>query len=71
MTSVGSSAVRAVIEEYQPLLGLHGHVHESSAAEHLGRTLCINPGSEYTNGTLMCAIVVIADTDVKYQLISG
>lgn len=71
MTSVGSSAVRAVIEEYQPLLGLHGHVHESRAAEHLGRTLCINPGSEYTNGTLMCAIVVITDTNVEYQLIAG
>jgi Icc-related predicted phosphoesterase len=71
MTSVGSSAVRAVIEGYQPLLGLHGHVHESKAAQHLGRTLCINPGSEYTNGTLMCAIVVVADTNVEYQLVAG
>jgi Icc-related predicted phosphoesterase len=71
MTSVGSSAVRAVIGEYQPLLGLHGHVHESRAAQHLGRTLCINPGSEYTNGTLLCAIIALADTNVEYQLVAG
>jgi Icc-related predicted phosphoesterase len=71
MIPVGSSAVRAVIEEYQPLLGLHGHVHDSKAAEHIGRTLCVNPGSEYTNGTLMCALLIVADTDVKYQFVSG
>jgi uncharacterized protein len=71
MTSVGSSAVRAVIGEYQPLLGLHGHVHESRAAQHLGRTLCINPGSEYTNGTLLCAIIALTDTNVEYQLVAG
>ena len=28
----GSTAVRAAIERYQPLLGLHGHIHESQAA---------------------------------------
>jgi uncharacterized protein len=57
MTSVGSAGVRALIEEVQPVLGLHGHVHESAAAQSLGRTLCVNPGSEYGDGILRGAIV--------------
>ncbi len=52
MVSVGSIAVRAAIEKYQPLLGLHGHIHESRSAQKIGRTLCINPGSEYGEGVL-------------------
>jgi uncharacterized protein len=71
MTSVGSTAVRAVLEEYQPLLGLHGHVHESRAAQRLGRTTCINPGSEYTTGTLLCAIVSVRGERVDYQFVAG
>jgi Icc-related predicted phosphoesterase len=61
MASVGSTAVRAFIEERQPLIGLHGHVHESKAATYLGRTLCLNPGSEYTLGTLCGALVSLGD----------
>ena len=52
MAPAGSKAVREAIEKYQPLLGLHGHIHESRAAQKLGRTLCINPGSEYGEGVL-------------------
>ncbi len=52
MASVGSTAVRAAIEKYQPLVGLHGHIHESRSAQKIGRTLCINPGSEYGEGVL-------------------
>ena len=44
---VGSKATRKAIEKYQPLLGLHGHIHESSGERKIGRTLCVNPGSEY------------------------
>ena len=40
---VGSTAVRAAIERYQPLLGLHGHIHEAHASCKIGRTVCINP----------------------------
>ena len=47
---VGSSAVREVIEEVQPILSLHGHIHESRAAVRIGRTLAVNPGSSYTEG---------------------
>jgi uncharacterized protein len=57
MHSVGSRTVREAIERHQPTLGLHGHVHESAAAQELGRTLCINPGSEYGEGVLRGALV--------------
>jgi Icc-related predicted phosphoesterase len=52
MIPVGSKAVRRAIEKYQPLLGLHGHIHESRSAQKIGRTMCINPGSEYGEGVL-------------------
>ncbi len=72
MVPVGSTAVRSFIEATQPLLGLHGHVHESRAAESIGRTLCINPGSEYTEGTLAGAIVTLGDrTVLAHQLVVG
>jgi uncharacterized protein len=57
MASVGSKAVRAAIEKYQPLLGLHGHIHESRSAQKIGRTMCINPGSEYGEGVLRGVLV--------------
>lgn len=46
----GSRAVRDFIEKHQPLLTLHGHIHESPGVsgdfrERIGRTLCINPGN--------------------------
>jgi Icc-related predicted phosphoesterase len=72
LVPVGSTAVRSFIEASQPLLGLHGHVHESRAAESIGRTLCINPGSEYTEGTLAGAIVALGDREVlSHQLVVG
>jgi Icc-related predicted phosphoesterase len=68
---VGSKAIQQAIEKYQPLLGLHGHIHESRGVCKIGRTLCINPGSEYTEGVLRGAIVTIKDGKVDYQLTSG
>jgi uncharacterized protein len=70
---VGSSAVRAAIERTQPLLGLHGHVHESPAAQKLGRTVCINPGSDYGDGILRGAIVdVDRERGVRrWQIVQG
>jgi Icc-related predicted phosphoesterase len=59
MDYVGSRAVRAVIERYQPALGLHGHIHESRAVAKLGKTLCINTGSAYAEGVLHGALVTI------------
>ena len=49
---VGSTAVYELIKKYQPLLGLHGHIHESKGKCQIGRTVCINPGSDYADGIL-------------------
>jgi hypothetical protein len=68
----GSTAVRAALERYQPLLGLHGHIHESQAAARLGRTLCINPGSEYGEGVLRGTLVNLVNGKVdSYQMTTG
>jgi Icc-related predicted phosphoesterase len=69
---VGSTAVRAAIERYQPLVGLHGHVHEAHASCKIGRTLCINPGSDYGDGVLHGALVTLNKGKLKgYQMVSG
>jgi len=72
MVPVGSRAVRTAIEEIQPLLGLHGHVHESPGAAKIGRTLCLNPGSEYAAGVLRGAIITLDNGQIRgYQFVSG
>jgi Icc-related predicted phosphoesterase len=58
--SVGSKAVRTAIEKYQPLLGLHGHIHESRSAQKIGKTMCINPGSEYGEGVLRGVVIELS-----------
>jgi Icc-related predicted phosphoesterase len=72
MYGAGSTAVRAALERHQPLLGLHGHIHESQSAARMGRTLCINPGSEYGEGVLRGCLISIADGAIKgYQMTTG
>ena len=73
ITGVGSSAVRASLERYQPMLALHGHIHESRGEARIGRTLSINPGSEYSEGVLRGAIITISEQKglKGYQLVSG
>jgi len=69
---VGSKAVRAAIERYQPLVSVHGHIHESRAVNKLGRTTCLNPGSEYGDGNLRAALVNMKSAKLQsYQLITG
>jgi len=70
---VGSTAVRTVIEKHQPLLSLHGHIHESKGAVKIGKTLSINPGSSYEEGMLMGAIIQLdPKKGIKsYQLVNG
>jgi uncharacterized protein len=68
----GSTAVRAALERHQPLLGLHGHIHESQSAARIGRTRAINPGSEYGEGVLRGCLITIADGAVKsFQMTAG
>lgn len=62
---VGSRAVRNIIEKYKPLLGLHGHIHESPGFRRLGRTLCVNPGSEYAEGVLRGYLVFLGGEKVE------
>jgi Icc-related predicted phosphoesterase len=57
---VGSTAVREAIKSYGPTVSLHGHIHESRGVQRIGRTLCLNPGSEYSADVLRGAIVDIA-----------
>ncbi|MGD0423672.1 MAG: metallophosphoesterase [Candidatus Bathyarchaeia archaeon] len=72
LTNVGSSSVRVAIEKYQPPLVLCGHIHESNGVCRIGKSLVINPGSEYGEGILKGAIVNLADKKVlSYQLVSG
>ena len=71
MASVGSTAVRDFILEAQPLLGLHGHVHESRGAQQLGRTLCINPGVRVHGRAPSCALVTLTDTSAEFQFTTG
>jgi Icc-related predicted phosphoesterase len=72
LVPAGSHAVRAVIMEHQPLLGLHGHIHEGKGAIRLGKTLCINPGSMYEQGRLLGALINLARGKVKnYILTTG
>src|SRR5579863_103712 len=70
---VGSHAVRDAIKKYQPPVSLHGHIHESRGAQRIGRTLCLNPGSDYSSGVLRGAVVDIAEdgTCLDFLLTTG
>ena len=73
MASVGSEGVRRLLAKHQPMLGLHGHIHESRGAVRLGPTLAVNPGSEYGDGMLCGALLEIdGKRGVRhYQLPTG
>jgi Icc-related predicted phosphoesterase len=65
LVPVGSTAVREAIQKYQPLLGLHGHIHESRGFTKIGRTLCANPGSSYERGALLGVLINLDDQKIK------
>jgi Icc-related predicted phosphoesterase len=72
MTSAGSTAVRELIETYQPVLGLHGHIHEGRGKTRIGRTTCVNPGSNYSEGVLNGSLIRLSDGQVQdVQLTQG
>ncbi len=73
--NVGSTAVRTIIEKYQPLVAVHGHIHEFAGKDKIGSTFCFNPGSEYAQGVLR-GIILIFNIDkqakyVNYLSVSG
>jgi Icc-related predicted phosphoesterase len=71
MEHVGSRAVRRALQEFQPLLSLHGHIHESPGSYRLGRTLCLNPGSEYEEGIMHGHLVIVEGGAIDFQPVIG
>jgi len=74
MKPVGSTAVRDAILQHQPMLSVHGHIHESRAVKKMGRTLAINPGSVYGDGVLQGAVLDLNPKKgkvAKYLLVNG
>lgn len=70
LVPVGSRSVRKVIEHYQPLLGLFGHIHECKATTRIGKTLCINSGSMYEQGVLCGALIKIERGKIKSHILT-
>jgi uncharacterized protein len=62
---VGSTAVRRIVEDHQPVLAIHGHIHESGGERKIGNTLCINPGSEANHGILRGYLVDIGKKGIE------
>jgi Icc-related predicted phosphoesterase len=72
MIPVGSKAVRKMIEKYQPFLGLHGHIHEAAGSMKIGKTYCVNPGSEYAEGILRAFLIEFKGNKIsRLQRIEG
>lgn len=71
MISAGSSAVREAITKHQPLIGLHGHIHESRGTQKLGKTLCLNPGSEYNTGILRGALCELDGDRIRSHVLTS
>jgi Icc-related predicted phosphoesterase len=63
--NVGSIAVSNAIKKYQPLMSLHGHIHESRGDCKIGRTVCINPGSDYSQGILRGVVALLGKDKIK------
>ncbi len=69
---IGSRALRQWIERHQPLLTLHGHIHESpwvskAFCQRLGATIVINPGCDYERPHLV--FVDLADfAEVEHSI---
>lgn len=72
MIHVGSKAVREAEIEYRPLMGLHGHIHESCAADVLNGVPIFNPGSEYSEGILRVFVIELSHNGLeKYWRVEG
>jgi Icc-related predicted phosphoesterase len=72
MVPVGSTAVADAIAAYQPLLSLHGHIHQGRGSTRIGRTVVVNPGSEYDDASLLGALIEVKPNKVKRcQLVAG
>src|ERR1700691_627407 len=70
----GSQDSEDAIMQHQPMLSVHGHIHESRAVSKMGRTLAMNPGSVYGDGVLQGAVIDLNAKKGKvqrYLLVNG
>ncbi len=65
---VGSTGVRKAIESFKPVLGVHGHIHESGGERRIGSTLCVNAGSEANHGVLRGYLIDLNESGVERTL---
>jgi Icc-related predicted phosphoesterase len=72
MIPVGSKSIREAIVKYKPMIGLHGHIHESSAVDFLNGVPIFNPGSEYGEGVLRGFVIKLSEGKLeKYWRVEG
>lgn len=72
MIHVGSKSIRECLLRHKPMLGLHGHIHESSGAVNLDGVPIFNPGSEYGEGVLRGFVIELSKEGVdKYWRVEG
>jgi Icc-related predicted phosphoesterase len=62
---VGSTGVLEAVQQVQPLLSLHGHIHESAGAKKIGSTLCVNPGSEAASGVVRGYLIDVSSDGIE------
>ena len=65
---VGSHGVRRAIETFKPVLGVHGHIHESGGERRIGSTVCVNAGSEANHGVLRGYLIDMSENGVERTL---
>ena len=65
---VGSTGVRAAIESFRPVLGVHGHIHESGGERRIKDTVCVNAGSESSMGVLRGYLIDLGPNGVERTL---
>ena len=71
-TDVGSTALYKCIETTQPLLTLHGHIHESPQVTgchtaKIGNTIVHQPGQQKPQNKLVYSIISIEDGSVDVE----
>ena len=47
------------------MLAVHGHIHESGGERKIGKTLCINPGSQANEGILRGYLVDVGGKGIE------
>jgi Icc-related predicted phosphoesterase len=73
--NVGSKAEYAFLNENQPKISLHGHIHESPDnsgkwCSKLGKTICIQPGQSHQNENhLIYALIDLENMNFERKVI--